>query len=315
MVRYSPSQYSNLIKRLLPVCDGDTSVAKRQLIWMKEKIVSDRIDPYNQQPLDQKEVSLLEFYIKQRVEEHKPLQYILGTQPFYDLEIITRPPTLIPRWETEEWTDRLVHLLYPKWKKKRGKRHILDLCTGTGCISLGLGTHLPSNSSIIKGVDISQQAIQLANENLKMHQTMLNGNQVDFELQDICDDTFSLSRLFSNNNSNDDEKIDLIVSNPPYITHGEYNDLDLDVKNWEDKRALVADDQGTFIHKKIIQLVSQHKKEHPIKNDEEELPNLVMEIGGKHQVLKLIQELKNHDFQNIQVWKDLAGKDRVVIAN
>lgn len=78
MVRYSPSQYSNLIKRLLPACDGDTSVAKRQLIWMKEKIMADRKDPNNQQPLDQKEVSLLEFYIKQRVEQHKPLQYILG---------------------------------------------------------------------------------------------------------------------------------------------------------------------------------------------------------------------------------------------
>lgn len=241
----------------------------------------------------------------------------LGTQPFYDLDIITRPPTLIPRWETEEWTHKLVNLLYPTWKKKENrKRRILDICTGTGCIALGLATHLPPNSSIITGIDISQQAIQLAKENLKIHQTMLNGNKVNFKIQDICDQhLLSLSELI-NNNDNDDERIDLVVSNPPYVTYEEYHGLDLEVKNWEDKRALVADDQGTLIHKKIIQLVSQHKKEQQqIKKNEEELPSLVMEIGGEHQVLKLTQELENHDFQNIQVWKDLAGKDRVITAN
>ncbi|CAO3616508.1 unnamed protein product [Cunninghamella echinulata] len=318
MIRYSLSRYSSLIKRLLPACDGDASVAKRQLIWMKEKIIQDRNDPKNHQPLDQKEFSLLEYYIQQRVEQHKPLQYILGTQPFYNLDIITRPPTLIPRWETEEWTHKLVNILYPTWEIKKEnnqqqrRRRIMDICTGTGCIALGLATHLPPQSTVIKGIDISQDAIQLARENLKRHQSMLNDNEIDFQVQDICDPTASL--LLLNNEAT--ERIDLFVSNPPYVTHEEYNELDPEVKQWEDKCALVADHQGTFIHKKIIQLVSQHKRQFKVHDkDEEKLPSLVMEIGGEHQVLTLTEELKKYDFKNIQVWKDLAGKDRLVLAN
>ena len=77
--RYQDTRW---IRRLLPACDNDISLAKRQLTWLKEKTNNPR---------------LLDQHVHDRVVRHKPLQYILGTQPFGELDIVTRPPILIPR--------------------------------------------------------------------------------------------------------------------------------------------------------------------------------------------------------------------------
>lgn len=222
---------------------------------------------------------------------------------------MTRPPTLIPRWETEEWTSRLVDLLRPDWAQHQPKsRRILDVCTGTGCIALALATHLPDNSTEIVGLDISTQAIRLANDNLEAHKQLLEekGNKVRFQLEDIYQPHVE-QHFFR------DGPLDLVVSNPPYVTRTEYASLDPDVKQWEDRQALVADLEGTQLHRRLIQLVS-HWKQSNRRQMANDLPMLVMEIGGAHQVPVLQQELDHHGFNNIRVWKDLAGKDRVVLA-
>ncbi|KAG0737201.1 hypothetical protein G6F22_009601 [Rhizopus arrhizus] len=234
--------------------------------------------------------------IDQRVLQHKPLQYILGTQPFCELDIVTKPPTLIPRWETEEWTDRLIKLLYPYLTAQNEKKmRILDICTGTGCIALALSSQLPKGSVEIIGLDISSRAIELANHNLIVHKHRLK-NPVQFQQGDIFDN-LPLSSSFH-----------LVVSNPPYVTHDEYKSLDPDVKNWEDPRALVADNQGTCVHRRIID-VAKHNK--PFASG---LPRIVMEMGGTHQIDLLSRALDKNGYLDIQVWKDLAEKDRVIIA-
>ncbi|KAI8081748.1 S-adenosyl-L-methionine-dependent methyltransferase [Halteromyces radiatus] len=309
MVRLSVNnKYTTLIRRLLPACDNDISLAKRQIIWMKEKIIMDRHDIKNTSTLlTTEELNRLDTFVQQRVEQHKPLQYILGTQPFYGLDILTRPPTLIPRWETEEWTHRLVELIQPYWKKQQGRRRrILDICTGSGCIALALAAHLPSNSTDILGLDISTEAIKLANDNLVIHQNQLNGNQVQFQIQDIYQ--AKVEKLF------DDPWVDLVVSNPPYVTHTEYVNLEAEVKQWEDKRALVADNQGILLHQRLIELVSKNNNNKK-KDGDELLPRLIMEIGGEHQVSSLKQILDSYGFRHIKIWKDLAGKDRVILAS
>ena len=114
---------------------------------------------------------------------------------------------------------------------------------------------------------------------------------------------------------------DLIVSNPPYITFDEYKDLDPDVKQWEDSRALVAEEQGTAVHRRIVELASQgllckQEEENEEKDGFEKamIPRLVMEFGGTHQVEPLKRMMMDKKlFQEIQVWKDLAGKDRVIV--
>lgn len=169
---------------------------------------------------------------------------------------------------------------------------ILDICTGSGCIALALAKHLPKDSAQIIGLDVSKKAVSLANHNLDVHQTSIR-NTVEFRQKDV----FHLDLK---------EPFDLIVSNPPYITHDEYNSLDPDVKEWEDSRALVADQQGTHIHKRIIQ-VAKHCRTYA-----EGLPRLIMEMGGTHQIRLLTEEMKHSGFKDIVVWKDLADKDRVI---
>ncbi|KAL0136973.1 S-adenosyl-L-methionine-dependent methyltransferase [Mucor lusitanicus] len=277
----------NWIQRLLPACDGDAAHAKRQLEWLKENGNSSKsIYSLSKQEQDQ-----LDAYITQRTEQHKPLQYILGTQPFCELDIVTRPPTLIPRWETEEWTYRVIDMLKNQLSTVQKPLRILDVCTGSGCISLALAKHLPKNSVHITGLDISAQAVSLSQHNLELHRPQLQ-NPVEFHVQDVFQYT-----------PRDD--IHLVVSNPPYITDQEYETLDPDVKDWEDARALVAPDQGTRVHQGVIQ-VAKHCA--PLTKG----PHLLMEMGGTHQIKLLSELMLQQGFKSIDVWKDLAGKDRVI---
>ncbi|KAF7728043.1 hypothetical protein EC973_006679 [Apophysomyces ossiformis] len=286
------SKQAQWVRQLLPACEGDISLAKRQLVWLKEKVLTDSRGQslLRSSPLTDAEEQQIDLYIKQRVECHKPLQYILGTQPFCELDIVTRPPVLIPRWETEDWTYRLIDRL-------RGHRlphplRVLDICTGTGCIALGLSAHLPKNTTEITGIDVSTDAIELANHNRIVHADRLR-NPVSFQQMDAF--KFCLRSK---------KQPHLIVSNPPYITAEEYAHLDKDVKDWEDKRALVADEEGTSVHKRVIKIASQIP--------ETGLPRLVMEMGINQAEL-LTEEMSNAGFKNIEVWKDLADRDRVIL--
>ncbi|CAG8548850.1 8287_t:CDS:1, partial [Diversispora eburnea] len=127
--------------------------------------------------------------------------------------------------------------------------------------------------------------------------------------------------------------IDLIVSNPPYISPMEYNNnLDPDVKLWEDKFALMANDDGTEFHNRIAYLASNYlirrrrnnNNKFKFHDDDEEnqeiiikkyqIPQLVMEIGGSHQVEKVIHYLNKYHFGWTQIWKDATGKERCIVA-
>ncbi|KAI8391402.1 S-adenosyl-L-methionine-dependent methyltransferase, partial [Radiomyces spectabilis] len=219
-----------------------------------------------------------------------------GTQPFCELDIITRPPVLIPRWETEEWASRLCEVIRSNWQPSAGSLRILDVCTGTGCIALTLASQLPENSVEICALDISSDAIVLARENYAVHASRIQ-NQVQFHLCDIYDEPLPVTGDF-----------DCVIANPPYITGQEYSDLDADVKQWEDKRALYAAENGTAVHRRIIDVASR------LTQPKWNIPRVIMEIGGSHQIESLAATLKSHHFTDIEVWQDLAGKDRVILA-
>ncbi|OBZ91204.1 Release factor glutamine methyltransferase [Choanephora cucurbitarum] len=286
------SQQAKWIKLLSAACEGDIGHAKRQLFWLKEKVVPDSHRRMTNDLLDQ-EVDLLDQYVHEHVHHHKPLQYILGTQPFCELDILTRPPTLIPRWETEEWTYKVIDLIKQHdISAMKRPLHILDICTGSGCIALALAKHLPESTVHVTGLDISKRAISLAEENLDLHRHELQ-NSVEFKHQDVFHYPI------------EETTVDLIVSNPPYVTQEEYAKLDPNVKDWEDIRALVAEEQGTRVHQRIIDLASAIKPSFS--------PFLFMEIGGTHQVSLLKQMMKDKGIKKSTVWKDLAGQDRVVV--
>lgn len=237
--------------------------------------------------LSEIELSKVDLFLKKYINNHMPLQYLIGTVPFLDLEILVESPVLIPRPETEYWCHELITIL----KKLENKKiEILDMATGSGCIALAIAKALPEAS--VFGVDISSKAITLAKKNLS-HNKITNVNFIE-------------SDLFENIN----KKFDLIVTNPPYIDENLYEKLDLSVKNWEDSRALICNDEGLKIIKQIIKDSHNFLKF----NDEffkKKVPQLVIEIDC-NQASAVKECLIQNQFFNVEINKDLQGKDRVV---
>jgi release factor glutamine methyltransferase len=215
--------------------------------------------------------------------EAKPLQYILGSVPFCNLDILVEPPILIPRPETEEWSTWLIKKLHDSTFKKIS---ILDLCCGTGCIGLALAKALP-NSQVI-GLDINPKAIDLAQKN-KLHNAIEN---ITFIKSDLYE---ALPK---------ENQFDLTLSNPPYIREEEYEGLERSVTQWEDKKALTAENEGLEFYEKIIKKAHLYlKKEISIS------PRIVLEFG-LNQSEQIKDLLLAYDFSNVKIARDYAGKPR-----
>lgn len=232
-------------------------------------------------------------HLRQMLEEHlvhrKPLQYILGSVPFGDVEILVEPPLLIPRPETEAWVMNLVVQLKNLHNQNL---KILDMCTGSGAVALALAHALPKVT--IYAVDIDVQAVKLARKNAHFnHLTNIH---------------FLESDLFAH--VPQELKFDLIVTNPPYISHEEYCDLDPMVKQWESPKALVAQENGLACIKALIEQAPEHLKH----NDEllqAGIGNFFCEIGYRQgDAVKALLHVQG--YKNVSILKDLAGHDRVV---
>ena len=162
---------------------------------------------------------------------HKmPIQYLIGSVPFCDVDILVEAPILIPRPETEEWCGNIIEQLK---RLEKQQITILDLCCGSGCIAIALAQALPH--ATVYAVDISPQAIALTKKNV-IHNAV---NNVVVIQSDLFSGIASI-------------KFDLIVTNPPYIADSEWGSLDESVTQWEDRNALCAPDNGLAIIKEII---------------------------------------------------------------
>ncbi|CAB4409834.1 unnamed protein product [Rhizophagus irregularis] len=314
----------HMIKRLLSANGNNITQAKQELRWLTQYVLQKTRKNFfflsEEKNLNEIEKNLLNELINERVEKSKPLQYILGTQPFCDLEIITQSPVLIPRWETEEWTSKVISMLGPFLQERKGKERtkfeILDICTGSGCIALSLAHHLPTNSSNIHGIDISSNALSLAELNyFTFNSKNQLKNSVNFSKLDILNATDNEIDLFIKDSTESGKGFNMILSNPPYVTNEEYKTLKDDVKLWEDKIALVAEKDGTAFHERIAYHTTRNNGLLRFKDSiQNYLPQLIMEIGGSHQVRKVINYLKSCGFKHLEVWRDAAKKDRCVVA-
>ena len=231
----------------------------------------------------------LEGWLQKHIREHMPLQYILGSVPFLDLTIIVKSPVLIPRPETEEWCyaliERMKLLEHTAFK-------VLDLCTGSGCIALALAQAF--KNAYVDAVDNADEALALAQENATYNH--------------ITNVHFLKSDLYSALDKH--VPYDLIVANPPYISPQEYTLLEQSVTQWEDVRALIAQDEGMEIINKIIDQARSYMLSH---NEMQALgfPQLIIEIGYT-QGARVKQRMEHAGFKNVSILQDLAGKDRVV---
>jgi release factor glutamine methyltransferase len=169
-----------------------------------------------------------------RLLNHVPLQYLLGSAWFMDMEFDVNPSVLIPRPETEELVSLILNQ-FDLSKFDPGLR-ILDIGTGSGCIAIALKHNLPGAK--ITAIDISHEAIDVAAANAAK-----NSAEVNFILADIFDQTMwqALSQF------------DLIVSNPPYVTNSEKINMQRNVLEHEPHTALfVPDDDPLIFYRGII---------------------------------------------------------------
>lgn len=222
-----------------------------------------------------------------RINQHEPLHYILGEAHFFGRKFIVNPAVLIPRPETEE----LVQVILSEIKKRfnpseenSDKLKILDIGTGSGCIPITLALEIP-NAQVF-AVDISEDALLIANQNSDLLKA-----PVTFNTLDILKDEIPFHHL------------DVVVSNPPYIALSEKKDMRHNVVNYEPHLALFVEENDPLIFYKAI----ASKSKQALKTG----GLLAVEINERFgQETAALFELNN--FTKVEIIKDLSGKERIV---
>jgi len=231
-------------------------------------------------PLSETEVQKYREHIKRRG-NFEPLQYITGKVDFYGLEFKVNPCVLIPRPETELLVENIL-IQFPKEKKLI----ILDIGTGSGNIAISLAANLPEAKII--STDISEEALQVANENSEWHNV---SGRIKFIKHNIL-----------KNDMNDFPMFDIIVSNPPYVSKESYSSLQREIKDFEPGIAVTDGNDGYTFFKEIAFKASSKLNESG---------KLIFEIAqGQSDEAKNIM-VKNN-FSNIGVIKDYQNIDRII---
>lgn len=209
-----------------------------------------------------------------------PIEHITHQKEFMKLNFFVDKNVLIPRQDTEILVEEVI-----KIAKRINAKKILDLCTGSGAIAVSLAKYLPQTE--ITAIDISNDALKIAKKNAV-------SNNVENQI------TFISSDMFTNLN---EEKFDIIVSNPPYIKTNVIKELDIQVKN-EPYIALDGGEDGLDFYKKIINESYQYLKCNGY---------LCLEIGfdQKIDVIELIENTES--FTGTYSKKDLFDNDRIIV--
>ena len=232
-----------------------------------------------EEPLSQSQLTILRNWVKRRL-QNEPLQYITGSCDFYGRQFLINSQVLIPRPETE----RLIDIAIEKMKGIDSPT-ILDVGTGSGCIATTLGLEIPDSK--VLGVDISLDALEVANEN----KAKLCSENVLFIEMDIL-------------NTSPEKLFDLLVSNPPYIPKNEMENLIKDVKDFEPVIALEDENNGFTFYKRFSEIGRTLVK-----------PGawFVLEVGmGDHP--SMVQSIfSNSGYLNVELIKDYNGDNRVLV--
>ena len=226
-------------------------------------------------PITEEHLKILKAKVVARLADRTPVQYIIGESYFMGEFFKVTPDVLIPRPETEILVTKAIELI-----QENNLNNVLDIGTGSGCIACTIANR---TKTVVLGVDISSDALRIALDNV----TRLGiNNRAVFRKSDL----FSKIR--------EEEKFDMIISNPPYIPIG--TELEPELKH-EPQIALFAEENGLQLYRKIVSEAPQYLSEGGW---------LIFELGiGESDAVKAFM---NEYFEGVNVIKDLNGIDRVI---
>src|SRR5690606_12844945 len=224
--------------------------------------------------------------IIERLNDNEPVQHIIGSEEFCGLKFTVSSAVLIPRPETEE----LVRLITRDYGEPDGRVDILDIGTGSGCIAIVLARFLPH--AAVTGWDVSEKALDVARANAQRLMA-----SVTFENRDILDS--QISHLVG------DTRYDCIVSNPPYFTYSEAEQMRPNVLRFEPHEALFVEDSSPLL---FYQAIASFGKKH-------------LKVGGRcyveineHFGPQTSEVFTNQGYKNVSLLKDIHGKNRFIRA-
>ena len=241
--------------------------------------------------IEDEKIEKIRYFIQKIGREKFPVQYLLNEQEFYGRKFYVDKGVLIPRQDTEVLVEKMIEILKNNILKNKNleknlKIHpkILDIGVGSGII--GITAALEIKDSYVLGVDISEKALETAEKNK--------------ELLKVPNIKFLKSNLFENVEF---KQFDMIVSNPPYISLNEAGIMSDDTLLHEPSEALFAENDGLYFYYEICQKALDYLAD---------FGYLLFEIGYK-QGKNVAEIMTSSGFKNVEVIKDLAGLDRVVV--
>ena len=213
--------------------------------------------------------------------ENQPVQYFFGYTYFKQLKIYINPNVLIPRPETESLVDIIIKNI-----NIQQRYNILDIGTGSGCISIALKKHINGN---ILAIDINDKILNVAKKNAKLNNVLVH---------------FQIMNILSNNDYSLSHKFDLIVSNPPYVLESEVSSTSN--IHYEPSTAIFVDTESPLLFYDRILMFSIHN----------------LNVGGKIFfeinpifIEPLISLIKSYNYINIEIFNDFYEKKRFIIVN
>ena len=255
---------------------------RSEIEWLLRAVLKcNRMDVYLrfEEPLSQSQLATLRSWVKRRL-EREPLQYITGFCDFYGREFSVNEHVLIPRPETERLIDTALEKV-----KGLDSPSILDIGAGSGCIATTLGLEILG--STVLGIDVSEDAIGIANKNKEK----LEAENVSFQKMNIL-------------KQRPEGEFDVLVSNPPYIPKGEMDGLMKDVKDFEPTVALTDQKDGLIFYKRFAEVGKEVVKSGGW---------IILEVGLEDHPSAVKNIFSESGFPDTELIKDYNGDDRVLV--
>ena len=260
-----------LKKKNIPNPELDLRILLRSASFSKKEIILSNFD------IKDLNINHFQEILKKRL-QFKPISKIINTKSFWKDDFYVNSDVLDPRPETELIIEEVLN----NFKVKEEKLKILDIGTGSGCLAISLAKEFVNSE--ITAIDVSQKALFVAKKNINKYNL---SERINLKLSDI---------------KNLNEKFDIIVSNPPYLSNKEYKNLKKEVKKYEPSIALLGGKDGLKFYRKLAKEVVSLMKINSI---------FICEIGF-NQLIACQNIFKNKNLVLKKISKDIQKIDRTL---